>query len=88
MAESAAHLVDNVLQQVPIRQWVISFPWALRYLLARRPRLLSEVRRIFLRTVFGFYRKQARLAGHPRGRAGAVSRIQRFGSSLNLNDSS
>ncbi|MFT7665128.1 MAG: hypothetical protein ACI87A_003363, partial [Planctomycetota bacterium] len=85
MAESAAHLVDHVLPQVPIRQWVISFPWALRYLLARRPRLLSEVRRIFLRAVFGFYRKQARLAGHRRGRAGAVSRIQRFGSSLNLN---
>jgi hypothetical protein len=43
------------------------------------------VRRIFLRAVFGFYRKRARHAGLERGRAGAISRIQRFGSSLNLN---
>ncbi|MFT5291968.1 MAG: hypothetical protein ACI8QS_002968 [Planctomycetota bacterium] len=85
MAESAAHLVDHVLPQVPIRQWVISFPWALRYLLARRPHLLSQVRRIFLRAVFGFYKHQSRLAGLHRGRTGAVSRVQRFGSSLNLN---
>ena len=27
MAESAAHLVDHVFPRVPIRQWVISFPW-------------------------------------------------------------
>ena len=85
MAESAAHLVDHVLPQVPIRQWVISFPWALRYLLARSPPLLRQVRRIFLRTVFGFYRKQARLSGLQLAHTGAVSRIQRFGSSLNLN---
>jgi len=85
MVESAAHLVDHVLPQVFIRQWVISFPWALRYILARQPRLLSQVRRIFLRAVFGFYRKQARQAGLHRGRTGAVSRIQLFGSALNLN---
>jgi len=85
MAESAAHLVDHVLPQVPVRQWVISFPWALRYLLARRPNLLSQMRRIFLRAVFGFYGKRAQQAGLNRGRTGAVSRVQRFGSSLNLN---
>jgi len=85
MAESAAHLVDHVLPQVPVRQWVISFPWALRYLLARRPSLLSQVRRIFLRAVFGFYGQRAQQAGLNRGRTGAVSRIQRFGSALNLN---
>jgi hypothetical protein len=79
MAESAAHLTDHVLPQVPIRQWVISFPWPLRYLLARSPQLLSQVRRIFLRAVFGFYRKAARQEGLERGRAGAISRIQRFG---------
>ncbi|TFH49994.1 MAG: hypothetical protein E4H01_03190 [Lysobacterales bacterium] len=30
MVESAAHLVDYVLPRVPIRQWVVSFPWPLR----------------------------------------------------------
>ncbi len=34
MAERAAHLVDHVLPDVPIRQWVLSVPHHLRYLLA------------------------------------------------------
>ena len=54
MAESAAHLVDHVLPEVPLRQWVISFPWRLRYLLALDAELCRAVRRIFLRAVFGF----------------------------------
>jgi hypothetical protein len=34
MAESAARLVDEVLPRVPVRQWVLSLPFRLRYLLA------------------------------------------------------
>jgi len=30
MAEVAMHLTDNVLPFVPVRQWVLSVPWALR----------------------------------------------------------
>ena len=56
----------------------------MRYLLARRPALCRAVRRIFLRAVFSLYRKRAVQEGIPRGRTGAVNRIQRFGSSLNL----
>jgi hypothetical protein len=37
MAETAALLVDDVLPQQPVRQWVLSLPFALRYLLATRP---------------------------------------------------
>jgi len=85
MAESAAHLVDNVLPDVPIRQWVISFPWPIRYLLARDRLLCSTVRRLFLRAVFAFYRAKAREEGVLGGACGAVNRIQRFGSALNLN---
>jgi hypothetical protein len=85
MAESAAHLVDHVLPEVPIRQWVISFPWPVRYLLARRPALCRAVRRIFLRAVFALYRKRAAQEGITAGRTGAINRIQRFGSALNLN---
>jgi hypothetical protein len=36
MADTAAHLVDRVLPQVPIRQWVLSFPIAVRYWLTTR----------------------------------------------------
>jgi hypothetical protein len=31
MADTAAHLVDRVLPEVPVRQWVLSLPFALRY---------------------------------------------------------
>ena len=34
MTERAAHLVDAVLPRVPVRQWVLSLPHGLRYLLA------------------------------------------------------
>ena len=34
MAERAAHLVDHVLPDVPVRQWVLSVPHAIRYLTA------------------------------------------------------
>jgi ribosomal protein S27E len=35
MADSAAHLVDEILPDKPIRQWVLSVPFALRFLFAR-----------------------------------------------------
>src|SRR2546427_9008335 len=35
MADTAAHLVDSVFPHVPVRQWVLSLPFALRYRLAR-----------------------------------------------------
>jgi len=34
MAESAALLVDEVLPHKPMRQWVLSVPFPLRFLLA------------------------------------------------------
>ncbi len=37
MHEAAAHLVDNVIPKVPVRQWVLSFPIPLRALLAAHP---------------------------------------------------
>jgi hypothetical protein len=33
MTESAALLADEVLPQKPLRQWVLSLPFALRFLL-------------------------------------------------------
>jgi hypothetical protein len=85
MSESAAKLVDRVLPEVPVRQWVLTFPFPLRFLLARDPDLTAVARRVFLRAVFAFHQRRARLLGVPRGRSGAVCVLQRFGSSLNLN---
>jgi transposase-like zinc-binding protein len=42
MVESPAHLVDEVLPKVPLRQWVLSVPLALRYLFARDPKALRS----------------------------------------------
>ncbi len=43
MAERAANLVDHVLPAVPMRQWVLSLPFRLRYLLAWNHELCREV---------------------------------------------
>ncbi|MFA6109920.1 MAG: transposase, partial [Candidatus Latescibacterota bacterium] len=85
MADIAAHLVDHVLPHAPVRQWVLSLPYELRYRLAWDRALLGAVLAVFLRLVAGWYRAQARRQGHPAGRTGAVTFVQRFGSSLNLN---
>ncbi len=37
MAESAALLVEDVFPKRPVRQWVLSVPFPLRFLLASRP---------------------------------------------------
>jgi hypothetical protein len=60
MADTAAHLVDRVLPEVPIRQWVLSLPFALRYRLAYDSRLVTEVLGLFVRAVFASLRRRAR----------------------------
>jgi hypothetical protein len=54
MHDTAAHLVDRVLPDVPYRQWVLSLPRQLRFLLAYRPQLVRPALRIFLRSVFAW----------------------------------
>ena len=84
MAEVGAHLVDHVLPEVPIRQWVLSLPHKVRFLLVRNPKLACEVRGIFIRAVQSFYVRRARDQGVPSGRCGAVVYTQRFDSALRL----
>ena len=43
MAEQAAHLVDGVLGGLPVRQWVLTLPYRLRYALAWDHRLCRAV---------------------------------------------
>jgi hypothetical protein len=85
MAGTAAHLVDCILPEVPVRQWVLTLPYPLRYRCAWNARLTSEVLRCFLRAVFADQRRRAkRDLGIRGGVCGAVTFIQRFGSALNL----
>lgn len=85
MAERAAHLVDHVVPDVPLRQWVLSLPHRLRYVLAWDHDLCRAVAGVYVRAVLGFLRARARRAGVADGRSGAVVMIQRFGGALNLN---
>jgi hypothetical protein len=84
MAESAAHLVDEVIPCVPVRQRVLSFPIPLRVLFAAHPELLAPMLRIIHRVIAGFLLKQAGLK-RTTADTGAVTLIQRFGSAANLN---
>ncbi len=86
MADTAAHLVDRVLPEVRVRQWVLSLPFTLRYRLAYDARLASAVLAVFVRTVFASLRRRARRQWDlPRSQCGAVTFVQRFGDALNLN---
>ena len=51
MADSAAHLVDEVLPQQPIRQWVLSVPFPMRLLFATYPDVMSKVLGIVYRAI-------------------------------------
>lgn len=92
MSDTAARLVDHVLPEVRLRQWVLSVPFELRMVFAKNPDALSTCGRIFVEETFRWQRSigsrwglvpateaQARLRG------GAVCFPQRFGGSLNLN---
>ena len=85
MAERAAHLVDRVFPRVPVRQWVLSLPPRLRYRLAWDHALCRAVVGRTMRAILGFLRRRAREDGVKDGRSGAVTIVQRFGGSVNLN---
>ena len=85
MAERAAFWVDRVLPEVALRQWVLTVPWRVRWLLARHPHLVNGVVGIAWRAVFRFQQRRAAALGHSGARTGALTAVQRFGSALNLN---
>ena len=84
MAETAKLLVDDVIPHQPVRQWVLTFPFQLRFLFARYPEMLTSVLAIVFRAVSTHL---VHKAGYnwQQAQTGAVTLIQRFGSALNLN---
>jgi hypothetical protein len=67
MAESARHLVDDVFGARPVRQWVLSVPFPLRWLLASKPQVIGPVLAIVQRVIGNWLADQAGV-----GRASAV----------------
>jgi hypothetical protein len=84
MVESAALLVDEILPHLPMRQWVLSVPFQLRFLFASQPQVMGRVLGIVYRAIETHLIHQAELT-RDTSRTGAVTLIQRFGSALNLN---
>ncbi len=92
MHNTAAHLVDRVFPDVPLRQWVLTVPFDLRLLLASNARAFGAMCRIQAEELLRFHERRARQAGigkhagqSVRVRGAGVSFPQRFGGSLNLN---
>jgi len=100
MADSAALLVDDVLPNQPMRQWVlgncsrhgstshihvvVSVPFPLRFLFASQPAVMGKVLGVIYRTIATHLTHKAGFT-KPLARTGAVTLIQRFGGALNLN---
>ena len=81
MADGAALLVDKVLPHQPMRQWVLSVPFPLRFLLASQPAVMGKVLGIVYRAIATHLIHQA---GYTKASAqtGAVTLIQCFGGHL------
>ena len=47
MSDTAKHLIEEVIPEVPTRQWVLSMPYAYRFYLARNPDFLRKALAIF-----------------------------------------
>ena len=62
MCNTAAHLTDRVLPDVPIRQWVLSLPFDLRIAAAPDPELLAACDRALVDAVFRWMRGRLGLA--------------------------
>ncbi len=86
MSESAAHLIDSVFPKVGVRQWVLSFPMPIRFILAKNSKIQARCLTIVHRAITAYIRKKAKQKGfRSKLQPGAVTLIQRFGGSLNLN---
>src|SRR5215475_8964073 len=85
MSERAAHLVDAVLPWAPVRQWVLTVPYRLRYRMAFDHGLSRAVLSVFTRVLLETYARGAGARGIAGGRTGSITVIQRAGGGLNVN---
>ncbi len=85
MSQTAANIIDQVIPLVPIRQWVISLPIPIRYLMAQDYKVLDHINRIINTVISSFYKKKGKSAGAKKPMTGAITFIQRAGGSINLN---
>jgi len=79
------NLIERVLPQTGLRQWVLTFPFSWRRRLAQDGALLGRLSRIFAETVHAFYAERAAKEGISGAKTGSVTVVQRTSSDLRLN---
>lgn len=88
MNDLSLHLVDNVLPAVPLRQYVLTVPWALKYRFGYDRKAFSQLIRIFWQELERSYRHRAKrelgLRSVKEAQAGALTFVQRCDSALRL----
>ena len=70
VCNEAVQLVDRVLPNVPIRQWVLSLPWELRGLVAAKRGVLGAMDRIFAEEIARMTKRLANVDGAATGSVG------------------
>jgi hypothetical protein len=83
MVATATHLVEDVIPHVKTRQWVISFPFSIRWILLQHvhhQKILQIVFDEIQKTVISNSSAQAPFSAQ----VGAISFFQNFGATLNL----
>jgi len=89
MQDLSLHLVDRVLPDVSLRQWVLTVPWSLRARIGYDRAACSLLVRAFWNALKRSYRRRAKrelgLAAVADAQAGAITFVQRTDSALRLN---
>ncbi|WP_437852412.1 hypothetical protein [Sorangium sp. So ce363] len=81
----AANLIDDVLFEVALRQWVLTFPFPWRRRFAQDRALFGALTRIFVDSLERFYSEHAvRRGARGAARTGPVTVVQRTSSDLRL----
>jgi hypothetical protein len=68
MCATAADLVEHVLPEADLRQWVLTFPFAWRPRLGQDGALFATLNRLFVQTLEAFYAKRAAASGRQRAK--------------------
>ena len=79
MCGTGAHLVDHVLPDTAMRQWVLTAPFEVRRVMALRAEALSACNRIFVEEIARWRKASVGLAG---AEVGSVTFVQRFNATL------
>jgi hypothetical protein len=84
-AEAATHLTENILPTAPYRQFVVSFPFPMRYWLNSNKKLFAKIHSLIIKAIHKHYIDAAKALGVKDPKPGSITFTQRWGSALNLN---